>query len=112
MQTDKCLLDKLMGQSKVDEYSVVIVAFMNDWNALCEIIALILDKISIEFEHQVFVKRVDVEKNKKIVKELKIHEIPTVLFFHGNQIVDHIIGVVNYFEFKKRVASILEGDNA
>jgi thioredoxin 1 len=79
----------------------VVIDCTAAWCDPCRKVAPIIDKLSEDFEGQAKVVKLDVDKNPTTAKELGVRSIPAVFFFHGGVMVDSIIGVASYHQFKE-----------
>lgn len=70
-----------------------LVHFKKQWNGACQIIAPIYEELSRSYTGQANFFIVDVEQVTGIEKEYGVMEIPTILFFRGGEIVDHLTGL-------------------
>jgi thioredoxin 1 len=48
----------------------------------------------VEYEGQVKVAKLDVDANVRTATRFNVRSIPTILFFKGGKLVDHVIGAV------------------
>ena len=62
----------------------VLVDFHTTWCVLCKQMAPLVDKLEKEYEDQVKILRVDLDKNKEIAKHFNIRAVPTFIFFNSN----------------------------
>lgn len=70
-----------------------LVQFKKQWNGACQIISPIYEELSKSYTGQVKFFIVDVEQVSGIGKEYGVIEIPTILFFRGGEIIDHLTGL-------------------
>jgi thioredoxin 1 len=79
----------------------VVIDCTATWCGPCRKIAPIIDQLAEDFEGKAKVVKLDVDKNPTTVKELGVRSIPAVFFFQGGDMVDSIIGVASYNQFKE-----------
>ena len=72
----------------------VLVDYWAEWCAPCRMIAPILDQLSVEYEGQVKVTKLDVDSNIKTATRFNVRSIPTILFFKDGKLVDQVVGAV------------------
>ena len=62
----------------------VLIDFYAEWCAPCKKMAPYLDKMTKEMADKVTIIRIDADKNKTLVEQLKIEGLPTLLFYENN----------------------------
>jgi thioredoxin len=61
----------------------VLVDFHTTWCVPCKQMAPLVDKLKKEYEDQVKILRVDLDKSKEIAKHFNIRAVPTFIFFNS-----------------------------
>eukprot|EP01023_Acetabularia_acetabulum_P044492 TRINITY_DN446_c0_g1_i1.p2 TRINITY_DN446_c0_g1~~TRINITY_DN446_c0_g1_i1.p2 ORF type:complete len:150 (+),score=17.76 TRINITY_DN446_c0_g1_i1:84-533(+) len=76
----------------------VLVDFWADWCGPCKLINPLVQKLEAKYGDSVKVVKMDVDKNRDLVKSYKVYGLPTVLVFKNGEIVDgsHREGAVTY----------------
>lgn len=75
--------------------NLTLVQFTIEWNGACQIIAPVFEELAKSYKGQASFYTVDIEKEKGIEKEFGIMELPTILFFKGGEIIDHVKGLIS-----------------
>ena|SRR5688572_3025759 len=70
-----------------------LVQFKKEWNGACQIISPIYAELAKSYTGQVNFFVVDVEQVAGIAHDYGVMEIPTILFFRGGEIIDHLTGL-------------------
>jgi thioredoxin 1 len=70
-----------------------LVQFKKEWNGACQIIAPIYEELAKSYKGQANFFTIDVEKEQGVDLEFGVMEIPTILFFKGGEIIDHVTGL-------------------
>lgn len=83
---------------------LLLVYFKNDWNGACQIIAPVLDELSAFYRDKAKFITVDAERNKSAIHDYGVMEIPTILFFMRQEVVDYVSGLAS----KKIIAAKIE----
>jgi thioredoxin 1 len=71
---------------------LIVVDFWASWCGPCRMIAPILDQLSVDYNGQVKVTKLDVDSNIKTATRFNVRSIPMLLFFKGGKVVDQLIG--------------------
>ena len=82
--------NEIVAQSKVP----VLVDFYANWCGPCKVLGPIIDELSEEYEGKALVVKVNTENNPKLSQHFKIKSIPTIMFVHKGEIVEHFQGLV------------------
>jgi len=77
----------------MESQALSLVKFKIEWSGACQIISPIYEELSKSYKGIVNFFTIDVEKEMGIDKEYGVMEIPTILFFKGGKIVDHVSGL-------------------
>jgi thioredoxin 1 len=81
--------------SEVEQHEgLTVVDFWATWCGPCRIISPILDQLAAEYDGKVKVAKLDVDANVQTASRFNVRSIPTILFFKGGKLVDHVIGAV------------------
>ncbi|MDO5517478.1 MAG: thioredoxin [Clostridium sp.] len=87
------ITDEDFRQEVLREDRLVIVDFSADWCMPCKMMHHVLEKISDEND-DVKIVNVDVDESPEISNELRITNLPTMVFFKGGRVVDEVVGFV------------------
>lgn len=71
---------------------IKILDFYTDWCQPCKRIAPMLDDLTKRLSY-VTIEKINVDENFKLADQYQIQNIPTLLFFKGDVLVDKIVGV-------------------
>ena len=89
---------EIMKDSKL-----IIIEIGAPWCGTCFIMEPILNRIVMDFHHEIIIKRLDINECENIVREYGIQRLPTYLFFQGGQLVDQVIGPESRERFSARI---------
>jgi thioredoxin 1 len=78
----------------IDNPSLNLVQFKTEWSGACQIISPVFEELAKSYRGQVNFFTVDAEKEKGIVKEYGVMELPTILFFRRGEVIDHATGLI------------------
>lgn len=85
---------KEFGKEIIESMKLSLVQFKLDWSGACQIIAPIYEELAGSYKGQVNFFTVDVEMESGLEDEYGVMELPTILFFRGGKIIDHVRGLV------------------
>lgn len=84
----KAEYDKLVASEKI-----VIIDFSAVWCGPCKMLKPVLDKISTEYAAKgVKIITIDVDDSKALSNELRVNEIPLLLFYKDGKLAEQMIG--------------------
>ena len=84
-----------------------IIDFWATWCPPCKVIAPILDGLAKEYDGQIYIYKVDVDKEKELAQAFGIQSIPTLLFVPMNGDPKSEIGAIPKETFKDRIDNFL-----
>ncbi len=100
------LTDGTFDQTLAEHAGLVLVDFWAAWCGPCRAIAPVLEELAQEYAGRVTVAKVNVDDYPGLAARFGVRSIPTLIFFKGGQVVDHVIGAVPKTELKKRLQAI------
>ncbi|MEP7164366.1 MAG: thioredoxin domain-containing protein [Ferruginibacter sp.] len=71
-----------------------LVQFKTDWNGASQIVSMIYDDLARSYKGIANFHTVDYENELALVNEYGVMEVPTILFFKGGMMIDHVVGLV------------------
>jgi len=80
----------------------LVVDFWADWCGPCKMISPIISELANEYDGKIVVGKCNVEENEDIAAEFGIRNIPTLLFFKNDQLVDKFVGAANKAKLKEK----------
>jgi thioredoxin 1 len=80
---------------------IIIIDFWAVWCGPCMFFAPIFKKLQGEFQKDFIFVKVNVDENNRIAMQYQITGIPTTLFIKNKEVVEKIVGAMNYEGMKK-----------
>lgn len=87
----------------VDSDKKVIVSFYAEWCAPCKKMAPYITKMQTELADSVTIIRLDADKNKTLMTEMKISELPTILLYDKAALKWRKSGFISEEELRKQI---------
>ncbi|MFW9999625.1 MAG: thioredoxin [Candidatus Hodarchaeota archaeon] len=87
---------------------IIIIDFSAVWCGPCQFFAPIFKKLQGEFQNDFIFVKVDVDENTAIAMQYRITGVPTILFIKNNEVVNQIVGAMNYEGMKKVLEKLRE----
>ena len=72
-----------------------VVQFKTEWSGACQIIDPIYNDLAKTYKGQAEFFCVDIDHEKELYTQYGIKELPTILFFKNEEIIDHSIGLIS-----------------
>ena len=85
----------------------LVVDFWATWCGPCRMVGPVISELAQEYDGRIVVGKCDVEENEELSMEFGIHNIPTILFFKGGQVVDKIVGAQAKARIQEKFEALL-----
>ena len=86
----------------------VLVDFWAEWCMPCRMLAPTIDDLAGEYQGKAKVGKLDTDANREVAIKYEINAIPTVLLFHGGQVVRKFVGVAAKKDFQEAINEATE----
>lgn len=81
----------------------VLISFYADWCAPCKKMTPFILKMQNEMKEQLVILRLNADENKTLLSEMKISELPTLLFYHNKEVQWKHTGFISEEDLKKQL---------
>ncbi|TFG04349.1 MAG: thioredoxin [Promethearchaeota archaeon] len=88
--------DKLLK----DYDKIIIIDFWATWCAPCMAFAPIFEKLQQEYKKEFIFVKLNVDENPSIAQRYMVTGIPTTLFVRKGQVINKVVGAMNYDNMK------------
>ena len=89
-------------QNLLESDKKVLIDFYAEWCAPCKKMTPYLLKIQKELADKVVIIRLDADKNKSLLTEMKINELPTLFLYENKQLKWQHSGYINETDLRKQ----------
>jgi thioredoxin len=90
---------------------IIIIDFWAVWCGPCMFFAPIFKKLHGEFRSDFIFVKVNVDENNAIAMKYGITGIPTTLFIKNNDVINQVVGAMNYEGLKKVLEKLKQLDS-
>jgi thioredoxin 1 len=100
--------DATFEQEVLRSNEPVLVDFWAAWCGPCRALAPVVDEIAGQYQGQLRVMKMDVDRNASTPARYGIRGIPALLLFKGGKVADQIVGYVPKETIEKSITKVLE----
>lgn len=95
--------------SNSDKYS--LIDFYAFWCEPCIMLNPVLEKIADNYNEDITVYRVDVDKNPAIADEYNITNVPTLVLQNKDEVITNVVGYNTYDRIDKTIQDVVKIDD-
>jgi thioredoxin 1 len=88
-----------------------VVQFKTEWSGTCQIIDPIYKDLAKTYKGQVDFFSVDVDHERELYNQYQVKELPTILFFISDELVDHAVGLISKNKLIAKIENALASLN-
>ncbi|XBC41779.1 MAG: thioredoxin TrxA [Buchnera aphidicola (Kaburagia rhusicola rhusicola)] len=94
------LNDENFNEKVLESNKTVLVDFWANWCHPCKILSPILEEISIEYNQNLIIAKIDIDANPNIAPKYSIRGIPALLLFQKGKLIATKIGSLSKSQLK------------
>ncbi|MBA7540547.1 Thiol-disulfide oxidoreductase ResA [subsurface metagenome] len=91
--------------------NIVIIDFWAVWCGPCMFFAPVFKKLHEKFKKEIVFVKVNVDENNAISTKYNITGIPTTLFIKNGDVINKVIGALNYEQMKQVLEELKKANN-
>ena len=89
-----------------------MIDFYADWCKPCKIVAPIMDELAKEYEGEIYVYKIDTQKERELAQVFQVTSIPRVLFCPTNDKPQMSVGALPKPSFVQAIEEVLLGNKS
>ncbi|MGI9644987.1 MAG: thioredoxin [Ilumatobacteraceae bacterium] len=93
-------------EAAVDSKRLVLVDLWAPWCGPCQVIAPILEKLSVDLATQIKVVKVNVDESPQTAQRYEARSIPMLLFMRNGELVDTVVGAQPEHVLRDRIEAL------
>lgn len=101
------LTDESFEANVMKSETPVLVDFWAEWCGPCKMIAPLLDEIADEYDSQLTVAKLNIDKNAAVAPKFNVRGIPTLLLFKDGKVHASRVGALSKGQLKEFLETYL-----
>lgn len=85
----------------------VVLDFYADWCGPCQALSPILEELAKEYEGEIKVGKINVDKSPQLATQFQVMSIPTLIFLRNGEKIDEAMGAMEKEELRKYFEELL-----
>ena len=100
--------DATFEQEVIKSPLPVLIDLWAPWCGPCRMLSPIVEKLAEEYKGRVKIFKLNTDENPDTAVKFRVQAIPTLLFFKGGAMVEHMVGVQPEKEIRLRLDNLLK----
>ncbi len=85
----------------------VLVDFWAEWCGPCKALGPVIDELATEYAGKAKIGKIDTDANRDVSVRFQVSAIPTVMLFHGGEIVQKFVGLKSKKDFQSALNKVI-----
>lgn len=85
----------------------VLVDFWAEWCGPCKALGPVIDELATEYAGKAKIGKLDTDANRDVSVRFQVSAIPTVMLFHGGEIVQKFVGLRSKKDFQSALNKVI-----
>ncbi|MGV9206353.1 MAG: thioredoxin [Promethearchaeia archaeon] len=98
--------DKTFNEEVIEAESPVFIEFWASWCNPCKMMDTVLKDLQSEFDGQIKIAKLNIDRNKRIPNEYNLTGVPTFMTFKNGEIIETKIGAQPKEELVKMIEKV------
>jgi thioredoxin 1 len=86
----------------------VLIDFHAEWCGPCKMMAPMIEQIKEEYDDQIKIYKIDIDKNRTLVEKYQVNAVPTIMLFKKGVLQWRVAGVPSANELKTQLNTALK----
>ncbi len=92
----------------VESDQPVLVDFWAPWCGPCKMVGPLMEELSEDYDGRLKVVKVNTQESQEVALLLGVRSVPTVILFHGNEVIDAFVGARPKVAYAKAIDKYLK----
>jgi thioredoxin len=92
----------------IEQDKPIVLDFYADWCGPCQTLLPIVEKLSIEYDDSIEIRKVNVDNNKELAVHFQVRSIPALFFIKDSKIVEKLAGLRTESELRTKLDALLD----
>ena len=85
----------------------ILLDFYADWCGPCKTLMPTIEKISLEFQDDIEVRKVNVDQNSELAAKFGVRSIPSLFFIKEEEVLDRTVGLITTNTLIEKVKNMI-----
>ena len=91
----------------IEQDKPILLDFYADWCGPCQTLLPVIEKLSVEYDNDIEIRKINVDNNKELSEHFKVRSIPALFFIKDLKVVDRLSGLRTESELRQKLDALL-----